>query len=191
MSTPPFTLWTAAANDAAFTDPAACAARANTFERQIARRNLIERCAGWFQMPFWGAVTAFFLWQAEWLIALSLALIGAGVLVVMGNLRRRASNLAAHPEEPCLSHLARQYRHQHAALMSVPLWYIGPLVPGTLALFGAVTAGVAKRRGWEAALEGMFAPAAIVIGLFALVAILNLVAARQITRELERLEGLA
>lgn len=191
MSTPPLALWAATACDATFTDPAACAARASAFERQIARRNRRERIAGRIQLPIWGALAAFFLWQGEWLIAASLVLIGAGVLLVLHNLRKRAGNLAPHPEEPCLTHLARQYRHQHDALMSVPLWYIGPLVPGVIAFFGIVTARVAERRGWEAALDGLFVPAAAVIGLFGVVVILNLLAARQIRRELDRINRLA
>ena len=191
MSTPPFSFWTAAASEATFTDPAACAARASKFERQIARRNRRERLAGWGQLPFWGLFAAFFAWQGEWPVALSALLVAAGVVVVMWNLRRRAENLTRRPEEPCLAHLARQYRHQHDALVSVPAWYIGPLLPGIVTFFAAVTAGVAERRGWETALEGLMVPASFVFGVLIVVAILNLVAARQLKRELDRLETLA
>jgi hypothetical protein len=131
MSPSPLPLWTAAASDAAFTAPEACVARASAFERRIARRNRRERIAGLIQLPFWGGLGGFFLWEGEWLIGLALLLCGAGVLVVLRNLARRASNLAPQPEEPCLTHLERQYRRQYDALQSVPLWYVGPLVPGT------------------------------------------------------------
>lgn len=191
MTDTPFPLWTAAASDAAFTEPAACAARASSFEHQIARRNRRERIAGWIQLPFWGALAGFFLWQGEWLTGLSLVLVLAGVLVVLNNLARRADNLPALPEEPCLAHLERQYRRQYAALISVPAWYIGPLVPGVLAFFAAVTARVAESKGWSAAIEGAAMPFAITFGLFLAVIVLNRIAARSIAADLARLEALA
>lgn len=191
MSYAPFPLWTAAATDAAFTDPAACAARASAFERTITRRNRRERFAGWIQLPVWGGLAGFFLWQGEWLTGLSLLLCGAGVLVVLRNLSRRAGNLPALPEEPCLSHLQRQYSHQRKALESVPLWYVGPLVPGTLAFFAAVTARVAQSKGWSAAIEGAIVPLCVTLGVFVVVILLNRVAARAIAGDIARLEALA
>ena len=191
MSTPPFALWTAAADDAHFTDPAACAARASEFERQIARRNRRERIAGWAQMPFWGLLAAFFAYVGEWPVALSLALTGAGVLVVIRNLSRHASLLERRPEEPCLNHLLRQYRRQYLALLRVPVWYIGPLLPGFVAVLATVTAGVAEVKGWEAALAGLAPPALLIGGVVAAVILLNLWAARRLMRDFERLERLA
>ena len=191
MTKPPLPLWTAAASDAAFTAPEACAAQASVFERRIARRNRRERMAGLIQLPFWVGLAAFFLWEREWLVGGALLLCGAGVLLVLRNLTRRASTLAPQPEEPCLAHLERQYRHQLAALESVPLWYIGPLVPGVLSLFAAVTTRVAESRGWIAALEGVLWPFTVTFGLFAMVILLNRLAARSIAADLARLKALA
>jgi hypothetical protein len=73
----------------------------------------------------------------------------------------------------------------------VPNWYIGPLVPGVLAFFAAVTAGVAESKGWIAALEGAMWPFTVTFGLFAVVILLNRVAARAIAAELEGLKTLA
>lgn len=189
--TTPLPLWSAAASDAAFSAPETCAARASAFERRIARRNRRERFAGLVQLPFWGGLAAFFLWERQWLIGLALLLIGGGVLVVLRNLARRASTLPAQPEEPCLAHLERQYRRQLEALESVPAWYIGPLVPGVLAFFASVTAGVAQSKGWIAALEGAAFPFAVTFGLFAAVILLNRLAARSIASDLARLRSLA
>lgn len=189
--TSPFPLWTAAEGDAAFSDPAACAERASAFERQIARRNRRERYAGLIQLPFWGALAAFFLWEGETLIAASVLLIFGGVVAVLRNLAQRAGTLDPQPEEPCLIHLERQYRRQLVALRSVPAWYIGPLVPGVLAFYAAVAAGVAEARGWSAALEGMALPFAVTFGLFAAVILLNRLAARSIASDLARLRSLA
>lgn len=191
MTIPPLPLWTTTANDASFTDPDACSARAAAFERQIDRRNLIERFAGWVQLPFWGALALYFGSVGELLLAFTLVLIGGGVLIVLRNLDRRAGNLPPQPEEPCLIHLERQYRRQLAALESVPVWYIGPLVPGVLAFYAAVAAGVAEAKGWQAALEGMAWPFAVTFGLFAVVILLNWFAARAIAAKLARLKALA
>jgi hypothetical protein len=191
MSPSPLSLWRAAAHDAAFTDPAACAARTSAFERKVARRNRRERWAGYVQLPFWGGLAAFFAWDGEWALAASLALIGAGVLVVLRNLARRADNLPVLPDEPCLAHLERQYRRQHDALLSVPRWYLGPLMPGTLAFYAAVTAGVAESKGWIAAIEGLLWPFTVTFGVFAVVILLNRIAARALAADLERLKSLA
>ncbi|WP_181443424.1 hypothetical protein [Porphyrobacter sp. YT40] len=191
MSTPPFALWAAAADDATFTDPAACAARASEFERQIARRNRRERIAGWAQLPLWGLLAAFFAYVGEWPVALALALTGAGVLVVIRNLPRHAGLLERRPEEPCLDHLVRQYRRQYRALIRVPLWYVGPLVPGLVAVLATVTAGVAETKGWNAALAGLARPTLLTGGVIAAVILVNLWAARRVKRELDRLERLA
>ena len=191
MSNAPFPLWTAADTDAAFTDPVACSARASAFERTIARRNHRERWAGWTQLPVWAGMAGFFLWEGEWLTGLAMLLCGAGVLVVLRNLSRRADNLPALPEEPCLTHLERQYSHQRKALESVPLWYVGPLMPGTLAVFAAVTFRTAQSKGWSAAIEGALSPFAITFGVFLAVILLNRFAARRIAADIARLKALA
>lgn len=191
MSNAPFPLWTRAAADAAFTDPACVAARADSFERQIARRNRIERLAGIIQLPVWAGLGGFFLWVGEWPIGLTLLAIGAGVVAMLRNLSRRASPLERRPEEPCMVHLERQYARQLQALRAVPQWYIGPVIPGVLAFFGAVTAGVAETQGWHAALQGAAVPFGAAMGIFGVVIALNLIAARRLVRDLARLKALA
>lgn len=191
MSNSPFSLWAAAASDATFTDPAACAAHASEFERRIARRNRIERIAGWIQLPVWGGLAAFYLRVGEVPLALSTIMIGIGVLVVLRNLTRRADNLDRHPEEPCRDHLVRQYRRQYEALLSVPLWYIGPILPGLIAFLAAVTFGIAEVKGWDAALADLTRRGLFIGVLFCALVLLNWYGARRLKRDLERLERLA
>jgi hypothetical protein len=191
MSHSPFTLWADQACDATFTDPAACAARASEFERQITRRNRREWIAGLVQLPVWGGLAAFFWSVGEIPVALSLLLIGVGVLAILRNVARRAGNLDRRPEEPCREHLSRQYRRQYEALMTVPLWYIGPVVPGIIAFLATVTAGVAEFKGWEAALKDLIEPGVVIAGLFAAIMVANWWAAQRLKRELERIEQLA
>lgn len=191
MSLPPLPAWQSAANDAHFSDPAACALRASKFERTIRIRNLVEYAAGGLAMVLFGASAIGAISKGETLIGMAMMLTMIGVAVVLGGIARRASNLDRRLEEPCLDHLARQYRRQFEALTRVPLWYIGPLVPGIIALFAAVAAGVAEVAGWQAALAGITQPALIVGGVFAAIIALNLMAARRLRRDLERIERLA
>lgn len=191
MSLPPLPAWQSAAKDAHFSDPAACATRLSKFERTIRIRNLLEYAAGGLMIVLFGASAIGALVKGETLIGMAMMLMMIGVAVVLWGIARRASNLDRRHEEPCLDHLARQYRRQYNALKSVPLWYIGPLVPGSIAVFAAVAAGVAEVKGWQAALAGITEPVLIHGGVFAAIIALNLIAARRLLRDLERIERLA
>lgn len=191
MTTPPLPGWCEAAPDAAFTAPADCSRQADRFARRVRIRNGIEYAAGALVIALFGASSIGAAVKGEWLIGLSLALVVGGTLVILRNLHRRASNLEALPEEPCLAHLRRQYARQYEALRAVPAWYIGPLIPGCALLYIAVAAGVAEVAGWRAALSGIMQPAAITFGIFAAIALLNLVGARGLKRKIEALDALA
>ena len=191
MTTPPLKQWCEAAPDAAFIAPADCSRRANRFARNIRIRNAIEYAAGGLVLVLFGSSSIGAAIKGEWLIALSLALVVGGTLVILRNLYRRASNLERQPEEPCLAHLRRQYAQQYAALRAVPSWYIGPLIPGCALLYIAVAAGVAEVAGWPNALSGIAGPAAVTFGIFAAIALLNLLSARGLKRKLDALDALA
>ena len=191
MSTPPIPEWCEAAPDATFSAPVNCATRAEKFERRIRLRNLIEYAAGAFVVVVFGGMMLGALAKGEWLIAISSLLIIAGAVFIMRNLHLRASNLERRPEDPCLVHLTRQYRRQYEALRSVPKWYLAPLIPGIVMFYAVVTAKVADRIGWLNAIEGVAAPAAFTIGLFALIALANWWGARVLERKITSLEALA
>ncbi|WP_379921395.1 hypothetical protein [Erythrobacter sp. R86502] len=188
MTNTPLPAWAALESDADFTDPAAICAQAALFDRRIARRNRIERLAGLVQLPFWGALAGFFFWEGEALIGVSLLMIVGGIMLVMRNLSLFAGNLAPQPEQPCRMHLEAQYRRQLHALRRVPVWYIGPVVPGVFAFFAATAAGAARNVGWAAAVEGAAMPFAITFGIFAVVILLNRRAARAVADDLERIQ---
>ena len=191
MTRPPLPEWCEAAPDAAFIAPTDCARRAGQFERRIRIRNGIEYAAGVLVIALFGSGAIGAGTRSEWIIALALALVVAGTLVIMRNLHRRAGNLDRLPEESCLMHLRRQYARQQAALKSVPAWYIGPLIPGVTLLYGAVTARVAEVAGWRVAIEGIAGPAAITFGSFGAIALINLFGARSFGRKIEALDALA
>ena len=187
MSIPPLPAWQRCASDAVFADPGACEDRTTRFERTIRRRNAVEYAAGALVIALFGVPGAMALLRGEIAFALSFLLVVAGTGVVLWNLHRRGSNLARVPESNCRDHLRRQYERQRDALAAVPAWYIGPLLPGTIALYATVTAKVAAKAGWMTALSGIAGPAAITFGIFAAIALLNLWAARRLDREIRAL----
>ncbi len=191
MSNPPLPQWFHAAPEAAFSEPSDCAARATTFEKRIFRRNVIEYGAGVIVMIAFGASAVAAAIKGELLIASALALTVVGTVIVLWGLHRRASNLERRPEDACLVHLRRQYQRQYEALRAVPLWYIGPLIPGIALFYAAVVARVAERVGWREAVEGITGSAMVVIAVFALVALANWWAARSLKREIASIDALA
>ena len=191
MTLPPFPAWQNTASEAEFSDPAACAARASKFERTIRRRNLIEYAAGALVIVLFAASSAGAMIKGEWMIALSMALTVVGAVVVMWGLHRRASNLARHPEDPCVLHLRRQYERQYEALRDVPKWYLGPLIPGVALFYISVTLGTAKVTGWAEALDGMVWPVAATVGLFGAIALANRIAARSLKKKIDEIDALA
>ncbi|MGB3807331.1 MAG: hypothetical protein WA936_09035 [Erythrobacter sp.] len=190
MSAPPLPLWKAAAQDALFSEPSDCSARATKFERQIVRRNVIEYAAGALVAAFFGVFAVFAFTEGDWLIGCAALLLVAGTGMIVRNLHRRASNLERRPEDACIVHLRRQYEHQHRALRTVPRWYIGPLLPGVALFYGAIGWRVADAVGWGEALQGLMGPAAVTFGIFAVIIFANIVAARQLARRIRALDNL-
>lgn len=191
MTTPPFPGWNDTASDARFSEPGECARRASSFENRIRLRNMLEYAAGAFVLVLFTGTGIAAACKGEMMIALANALVVAGTIVVLANLRRRAANLVRRPEDACRVHLRRQYCHQRDALRAVPLWYIGPLVPGIALFYGAVTWNVAQVTGWSAALDGIAGPLAITFGIFGAIALANGLAARALTRKIDELDALA
>ncbi|MEM7781580.1 MAG: hypothetical protein AAF697_14425 [Pseudomonadota bacterium] len=191
MTQSPFPLWQDQLADADFTNPAASAARVSQFERKIRRRNALEYLAGGFVGVAFLVSAVAAVAAEEWLFASGMALSATGVLVLLWGLKRRASNLVRRPEDACLTHLRWQYQRQYDALRAVPLWYIGPLVPGMTLFYFAVLAESAEHLGWSAAVEELARPAGTTIAVFVGVALLNLWAARGLKRDIAKLDKLA
>ena len=191
MSTPPLPGWTSATSNARFSDPSECAKRASRFERQVFWRNAVEYAAGALVIVLFTGMAVLGFSNGETLIGVAGIMIALGTMVVLWGLAKRASNLEQRPEDPCLLHLRRQYEHQYNALRSVPVWYLGPLVPGLLMFFAAITIGAAETLGWLRALEGTAGYFATMVGLFAAIAFLNAFAARSLRRRIEALDALA
>ena len=191
MTTPPFPGWQDAASEARFSDPSEFTRRTDRLTRNVRIRNAIEYVAGALVIVLFGGSAVGAMIKGEWLIGFSLALVVAGTLVILWNLHKRASNLVRLPEEACLAHLRRQYAHQYAALRAVPLWYIGPLVPGVALLYIAIGTRVAERTDFVTTIEGLLGPAAVTFGIFGVFIAANLLAARGLKRKIAELDALA
>ncbi|MAK99405.1 MAG: hypothetical protein CL803_07850 [Citromicrobium sp.] len=182
------TLWHAQAAENAFTQPDDLMQRTSSFERQMRRRNLIEYLAGGFVLAL--SIPAAVLFASIGLtgMALSMALVALGVVVVLWNLRHRASAEVRRPEEECRTHLLAQYRRQADALRKVPLWYIGPLIPGVLGVYATVGFMAAGQVDlWDLVVH-VGAPLAATLAFFGFVIWLNLRAARKLAAQAKALE---
>lgn len=190
MTQLPIPTWTKAASTADFTDPARLAHYTTRFERSIRRRNAIEYAAGALVVAAFslaGAQAAIF---GLWPFALALWLTVAGTLYVIWKLRRDGSVEPAPSELPCREHLRSQLERQRRLLRAVPRWYLAPLAPGIVGIYGLVIAGVARNHGLMVALEGVWLPLVATAGFFGFVAWLNFAAAKRIERQIHALDRL-
>jgi hypothetical protein len=154
------------------------------FQGRIRRRNLTEYVACGVVVAWTGSSA---LDSSEPLIArVSMALLAAGAIVVAAVLRKRGH---AASGEPPLAASTREVLGWHRAeltrqrdlLRDVPVWYIGPFVPGVaLQLVG----------DWLASPDqGVYVglTAALVVAVFVGVALLNLRGARKLDAQIEEL----
>jgi len=132
------------------------------FDRTIARRNLREVFAGGVVVAAFAAmaVTAGAVPQA-----VGFALIAVGGAVVTYNMVRLGTLAEADPSSATgdyLQTLEANYRYQADLLRRVPVWYVGPLVPGY-----AVHVGVRLWETWGSGLVDtlMLAGVPTVVGL--------------------------
>lgn len=122
-------------------------ARAQAFQRRIARRNLLEYAAGAVAI----AGYCFHFWlHPSLLVRTGCVLVILGVGVVLHQLHRRAGSRTPPPQNLGMSSLAfhrAELVRQRNALRDAWLWYIAPLVPGMAVLMWDVQTPQAGWRG--------------------------------------------
>lgn len=157
---------------------------ASKFQRRIRIRNGLEYAAGGF-VAVWAAHFALRA-PAPPLEKAGMVLLGLGALVVVTVLRRRGHASGdpplAAPTGELLGWHRSELARQRDLLRSVPLWYLGPFVPGMLLTFFGRWQANPERAGELAISLG------IVVLVFVGVAVLNLVAARKLDRKIRDLE---
>jgi hypothetical protein len=176
------TLYQSTQEDPVTADTTAIARRAAELDRTLNRRNGLELLAAGVVIAAFGGQALF---AADLLHAAGPALTVVGALVVAGGLLRRGRAPAADPAAPTLRHLdahRRELEHQAALLRAVPLWYLGPLLPGM-----ALTLGV--RLVDTDGAPAVWATIGLCAVFFVGVGWLNLRAARALEAEAEALGG--
>ncbi|MEL7728440.1 hypothetical protein AAG612_02765 [Citromicrobium bathyomarinum] len=172
-----------------FTRPEDLVKRSTRFERTIRRRNFIEYVAGALLLCLEVPAFIMFVMMGEPLMAGAMVLMLLGTLWVLWNQYTRASMQRRRPEEDCRSHLVSQYRRQADALRTVPMWYIGPLLPGVLGVYGTVAfKAIGEVDAWDILTE-MGPPFGATLAFFGFVIWLNQRAARSLQRRAEELEA--
>lgn len=129
-------LWRDTDGDPPEVDFDAIRTRAETLSRQITRRNRIETGAGVF------VVVSFFAFgliapsseeaMAHFLVALGGAVV-TGIVYWKGTAGDRTATPHLETTAYLVAHRA-ELKHQIRLLRWVPVWYLGPLVPGLLAM---------------------------------------------------------
>ncbi len=191
MTDAPLPQWVTTETEPVNFNPSKIEKQSHRFSRRIRLRNIAEYAAGALALILFSRLSIGAFAKGEAMIGWAGALIVIGVGVVLWQLHARASVPAQQLEVSCLEYMRAQYLRQYKALRSIPLWYLGPLVPGIVAFYYAVTARVAEAVGWTAALEGIVVPASATLGLFLAIATANWLAARALKRKLESMSELA
>ncbi|EDL50262.1 hypothetical protein [Erythrobacter sp. SD-21] len=183
-----FKFWTDRNHSADFSEPGACDTRTTAFEKTIRRRNVIEYIAAGLVVALFGPATAAAGSVGLWDYAAGGITVIVGVLFVIWKLARAGSNLQRRPEDSCRAHYRAQLVRQRDLLRGVPAWYLAPLVPGILMIYGATFLRVSREVGFASGLEGVWFPFVATAAFFAFVAWLNLHVARKIDAEIGALD---
>lgn len=163
--------------------------RADRFRRMIARRNGIEYAAGAFVIAAFSVIAALMPLP---LMRIASAMIVAGAIIMLVQLRRRGSNLEAGAPAgvlPVLAHQRAALVRQREALDDVFAWYIAPFLPGMLLFFAAHVLADPPAIGTEGfyrAVGSFVALVAITVGVWRL----NKVAARDLQRQVDEIDAL-
>jgi hypothetical protein len=157
---------------------------ASKFQRQIRLRNFIEYAAGGVVMV-WTLHSALFV-PAPLLVKAGSVLLALGALVVVTVLRKRGHAAGDPPFSAATSELVAWHRselaRQRDLLYRVPVWYLGPLLPGMLAIV------VGRWLERPDRVRDVAIAMAIIAVAFGATAALNWAAARKLDRKLRDLE---
>jgi hypothetical protein len=180
MPNDPKSLWKEQAVTLATYSPDELRARLNRQQRTVRMRNLVEYVAGLLVIVFFAFLG---IGEENELVRAGAILVVLGTAVVLWQLHRRASAAPVPAEGDLMAFQRQQLVRQHAALKSVPLWYLGPFAPGlgllTFARFRDVTPADAA---------GPIFGVVWIVAVFAGVWLLNHVAARRLARQIETLD---
>ena len=176
----PKSLWQEQAVTVAAFTPEDLRARLVRQRRTLRLRNLVEYVAGAVVMAAFGVIAA--IWD-DVLVRAAAGLIMLGVVVSLWQLHRRASAAPVPAEGDLLAFHRQQLARQLAALRSVWLWYLGPLVPGMTLFVFARFRDLPPGQVWPPVLG-----TAWMVACFGAIWLINHLAARRLARQIEDLD---
>lgn len=183
--------WTDHQSGARFSAPEDCARAASRLETRVYWRNLVEYAAGGLVALLSGGATIASLAAGLVDFAIAFSLLLGGIVMVLRHLIRRGSNLARHPEESCIAHHRAALTRQRDLLRAVPRWYLAPMLPGVIALYGVVALRVAPVAQAADMARQLGLPLLGTLAVFAAIGWLNLRAAAGLDRQLAALDRAA
>lgn len=164
---------------------------AQRFQSRIRNRNMIEYVAA-------GSVVAFFVWMIatvpEPIVQVGSGLIVLGALYVcwkLYQLGRAAtrSEMEAGAQSWASFHRAELVR-QREALRTVWSWYLAPFVPGMVVFLAGVSFTEANPAPLPARLGVFLAGIGLMAAVFAVIWLLNAVAAKKLDAQIAAMDGL-
>jgi hypothetical protein len=166
-------------------DMQALSIKATDFQKTIKRRNLLEYVAALLVVPVFVYVA---LGSAHVLtrIGAILLIMGIGVMVTHIRLRGHASSEAPPvdgPTERLVAWHRAELERQRQLLLRVPVWYVGPLMPGFAFFFAGFMVKSPER--WPTHLV----VCAIVIATMSGILWANRAGARKLERQIAELDG--
>lgn len=165
--------------------------RAGKLQKKIFWRNLVEYAAGLMVVVCFG----FYFWRtSDALTRGALGLFIAGVLYVMWHLHRHGSSRSLPADLGLASGIEfyrRELERQRDLLASVWAWYLGPLIPGFVALRLALASPHHRHTGLYMYPKLASTKEMLLLALvFVLVWLLNHRAARRLQRQIDELNAL-
>jgi hypothetical protein len=154
--------------------------KAEKFDAKIRRRNLWEYLAGAVTIP----IFAWYVWiYPGWMMRTGNILIIVAALVVMWQIRRRASAETCDGNSPIVESYRSSLLRQRKALGTVWIWYIAPFVPGmALTLLARYLQAPVDQQPMIIASAVITALTLIIIGL------VNMLAANRLQKRIDELD---
>jgi len=130
-------LWQRQSLTARIPTPEEIRSRLSTLDRRTRMRNVIE-----YATAILGIIGALGLAALQWRLGVrgtgifGVLLLAIGMVVVVHQLRARTGGPAIDGARPSIESYRALLRRERDALASAWLWYVGPMIPGMILLYG-------------------------------------------------------
>jgi hypothetical protein len=166
-------------------DMQALSIKATDFQKTIKRRNLLEYAAALLVVPVF-VHGALYAEPTLTRIGAILIVLGVGVVVTHIHLRGHASSEAPPVDGPTQRLVAwhrAELERQRQLLLRVPVWYVGPLIPGMVLHQGGYA--LERSEAWPSSLFAILLASGIVVAILWA----NRAGARKLERQIAELDG--